>query len=129
MQKSQIGGILSIISGVLAVLGALALFAFILFFGLLMRSLPDSNGAQEAQAALAVIGIIYGLGGFFLLALGALAIIGGVFALRQRNWGLALAGAIAATITFFPCGVAATILIAMAQPEFGAPKPATPPVQ
>ena len=59
--------------------------------------------------------------GWIASALGAvLGIIGGVYALQRKYWGLALAGAIAGSISFFPCGIVAIIFTAMAKPEFDA---------
>jgi len=64
------------------------------------------------------------LGGFGLLGmiLGAVAIVGGIFALRRRHWGLSLAGAICATLmpVSFLLGVAAIVFIAMSHEEFEA---------
>jgi hypothetical protein len=47
-----------------------------------------------------------------------LAIVGGAFALKKRHWPLALAGAIAGTITFFPCGIPAIIFVSLGKEEF-----------
>jgi hypothetical protein len=44
--------------------------------------------------------------------------VGGVSALRRRNWGLALAGSILAVPGIPPAGVFALILIAMSRKEF-----------
>ena len=52
--------------------------------------------------------------------LGITAIVGGIFAIRRRIWGLALAGSICATLSLFTwyLGVAATVLMFLAQKEF-----------
>ncbi len=66
-------------------------------------------------------------------ALGLVAILGGVFAVRRRKWGLALAGAICAAMIpppFF-LGALAVILVAVGRDEFEKPEepaPAAPPV-
>jgi hypothetical protein len=65
-----------------------------------------------------VMYIIYGVMGIGLALLGVLAIIGGVFALKRKHWGWALAGAIASTITFFPCGIAAIIFVTKGHLDF-----------
>jgi hypothetical protein len=54
----------------------------------------------------------------YFALLSALGIAGGIFALKRRKWGIALAGAIAGVLTFMPCGIAAIILISQAQGEF-----------
>jgi hypothetical protein len=45
------------------------------------------------------------------------AIIGGIFALRRRLWGLVLAGAIC-SLTVFPLGIPALILAVLSRREF-----------
>ena len=54
------------------------------------------------------------------LVVGIIAIVGGIFALRRRIWGLALAGAICATLSLFTfyLGILAIIFTAMARKEF-----------
>jgi len=62
-------------------------------------------------------------------ALGLVAILGGVFALRRRKWGLALAGAVCAAMIpppFF-LGALAVILVAIARDEFEKPSESVPP--
>ena len=62
-------------------------------------------------------------------ALGLVAILGGVFALRRQKWGLALAGAICAAMIpppFF-LGALAVILVAVGRDEFEKPAESAPP--
>ena len=56
----------------------------------------------------------------FGIALGLVAILGGVYALRRRRWGLALAGAICAAMIPPPLflGVLAIVFIAVGRDEF-----------
>jgi len=63
---------------------------------------------------------ILGLIGFPMIALGIVAIVGGVYALRRRVWGLALAGAICAFLVPppFVLGILAIIFVAMGKGEF-----------
>jgi len=58
------------------------------------------------------------LGGCFL-ALGIVAIVGGVSALRGRRFGLSIAGAICALPSVF-LGIAAVVLVALGKREFSA---------
>jgi hypothetical protein len=62
---------------------------------------------------------------FFSAVLGALAIAGGVFALKKKYWAVAIAGAAAGTILFYPCGIAATILVSLGRPEFASSRSAS----
>jgi hypothetical protein len=53
-----------------------------------------------------------------LLAVTALAVIGGIFALLRKRWGWALAGSIVCILPFSLLGIAATILVALSRDEF-----------
>lgn len=66
---------------------------------------------------------IYGIGviiGAPLIAVGVVAIIGGIYAIKRKMWGLALAGAICslflAHVGFL--GIAAIIFVALSKKEF-----------
>jgi hypothetical protein len=83
------------------------------------------NG-NTPEGFFAVMAAIYILIGIFYALVGALAIVGGVFALRKKHWAWALAGAIGATIVFLPCGIPAIIFVAMGRPEFQKAAPAAP---
>ena len=54
----------------------------------------------------------------FMSAAGILAIIGGVYALRRKKWGLALAGSIGALFSQLALGVVAIIFTVMGKNEF-----------
>jgi hypothetical protein len=53
-----------------------------------------------------------------LIILVALAILGGVYAIRRKRFGLALTGAIAALLPFSLLGLASIILLAISKEEF-----------
>jgi hypothetical protein len=73
-----------------------------------------------------VLGVILSvftfIGGFFAIpmeAAGVLALIGGIFAIQRRYFGMALTGAIVALLPpFTVLGVLAIIFVAIAKPEF-----------
>jgi len=121
--KSPAAGILSIISGAWSAF--YILWAFLWFYmAKFMTSGSDTYGAiPPPDEFLLFMTIIPSVVGLFFALTGVLAIIGGIFAIKKKRWGLALAGAIAGTIVFFPCGIAAVILISMSQPEFSAAEP------
>ena len=130
--NAKVAGILTIISGAFGVLWLVwAVFAILMFR--FMFSTPFTPFRSPVPSGfLTLITIFYAVFGLFFVLVGVLGIVGGVFALNKKNWGLALAGAIAGTVTFFPCGIPAIIYITMAKPEFSAPKlpaPAEPPGQ
>lgn len=56
--------------------------------------------------------------GIALIVISLLAIVGGVFALRIRTWGMALAGSIAAVISGRLLGVIALIFTVLGKKEF-----------
>jgi uncharacterized membrane protein HdeD (DUF308 family) len=102
--KPMVAGILAIIAGVaLVVIGPeiLALPGRILAFPFI-RSL--------ASTAFAV--------GAVFVILGIIAIVGGIYALKRRSWGLALAGSICALPAGFLLGILAIIFVIMGRDEF-----------
>ncbi|MEJ2739017.1 MAG: hypothetical protein P8105_04185 [Dehalococcoidia bacterium] len=129
---AKTGGILTIISGIFC-------FFFIMmaiFYALIPRwimniiidSQPLAPGQDMFPMGISLFFTIFGvITSIFFAALGALAIIGGIFALKKKNWAVAIAGAIAGTVLMFPCGIAATILISLGRSEFTAGAEATSP--
>jgi hypothetical protein len=124
--KARIAGILSIISGAFGVLGLGWAFLGLFLFGAVFRQgFMPSPPPREFFVIMTVFYLVIGL---CSLLIGVLAIIGGIFAIKKKRWGLALAGAIAGTVTFFPCGIPAIVLISMAKKEeFSLPQPPSPP--
>ena len=60
----------------------------------------------------------FGLFGVPSIVLGIIAIIGGIFALQRRIWGLALAGSICALLSGWGLGILAIIFLAISKGEF-----------
>ena len=81
----------------LAIFGALAI-------------VPQSMGVNAS--------IIFYLVMIPLAAIAVLALVGGIYALQRKKWGIALTGAIAAFLPFSLLGIAAVILIALSKDEF-----------
>jgi hypothetical protein len=113
--ESKIGGIFSIISGAFGVLGLLMIVMVLVLFNYVSHNVRYSDLPPQFMD---IMYITYGVMGIFLAALGVLAIVGGVFAVKRERWGWALAGAIASIFTFTPCGIVAVVLIAKSQAEF-----------
>ena len=61
--------------------------------------------------------IMAGIGGG-IIAIGVIALISGIFTLRRKSWGFALAGAILALFPIIPLGVLAIIFVALGKKEF-----------
>ena len=102
MQKTQkpvIGGILSIVGGSLGVLSAIGILIAVVF-------VPGNIGVLLLSIA----------AWFFIF--GILSIIGGVFAVQRKLWGLAITGSIAAIFSLIPLGIASIVLTSMSKDEF-----------
>jgi hypothetical protein len=98
-------GILDIISGV----GML----FVCFWLVLAGGITTVVGNVPAW----VPNLLFGLAVPFAL-LAILAVIGGIFAVQRKSWGLALAGSIAAFFCCFIFGIVSIILISLSHNEF-----------
>lgn len=113
--KPTTAGILNLVAGVAHLIGGIFFMAMGSWFGPMMSMYPidprDITGA----------GVIFAVVGAGILVLGIVSILGGVFALQRRVWGLALAGAICAL--FIPpfgtiLGILAIIFVSMGKKEF-----------
>lgn len=91
--------VLDIISGILCFPSA-----FITLMGLM-------DPSPVAQYTFLSISILLNIAGI-------LAIAGGIYALRRKKWGLALAGSIAALSPMLLPGIAAIVLTARSKKEF-----------
>ena len=112
--KPTTAGILSIIAGALNVIAGI----FVSALRGMMFSNPMNFGMDWTEVIEAAPFV--GAAGAVLIILGIVSIVGGVFALRRRLWGLALAGDICA---LFPpwviiLGILAIIFVAMGKREF-----------
>jgi MFS family permease len=119
VQKSTVGGILSIVAGALGLLGGLTFLLVTAFASSIFNgSFGFNDLASSEEQFLTVMVVMYAAMGIIGLILGALGIVGGVVSIQRKRWGWALAGAIASSLSFLPLGVAAIVLVAMARTEF-----------
>ena len=119
--KPAVAGILNIISGALNVLGAIGLIIVITsseIWTFLLRVIPPEDLPFIVPLLNAILIILLVLSVIQTIC----PVIGGVFAIQRRRWGLALAGSIIAIFGALPLGVASTIFVAMAKDEFDQPK-------
>lgn len=112
------GGILSIIVGICqAVAGALLILMTTAIMDLRQLHIPnfpplvDMLPLETAATTLLIVGII-------VVALGILAIIGGISALKRSSFGMALTGAICAFVTVNLPGLLALIFVSLGAGEF-----------
>jgi hypothetical protein len=109
------GGILSIISGAMGLIGIVFLITFGAFSAETARDVLTSLGFLQTVIPLQVIGFI----SIPLFIMSMVAIIGGIYALQRKVWGLALAGAICAIVLPVQLlGILSVIFIAMSKKEF-----------
>jgi hypothetical protein len=128
--NAKIGGILSIVSGAFGVFYLLGILFIVLALSVsTIESDYFYNDYQSPDGVITAIMVFYIVVCVGMTLLGALGVVGGVYALRRRNWGLALAGAIGGTITFFPVGIPAIVFVALGKGEFETESKPAPPVQ
>lgn len=110
-------GIINIVIGVLNVFGMFILMVVLVAIGGGVMAL--SRIAELMPLWLS--GIIQGfmvIAALLMAIFSALPLIGGINALQRKNWGLALAGSIAAILSTTLPGIAATVLVALSRKEF-----------
>ena len=113
--KPIAAGILNIITGVLGIVGAIGMFIGFSFItniwkisGVEFRFIPFPQFIENVILGLAIPSLIIAI----------LALVGGIFAVQRKQWGLSLAGSIAAILTLFPLGIASTVLTSISKDEF-----------
>jgi len=112
------GGILSIVAGALEIIGGLIMVAMRIGIMMLLREVlfPDHPG-RGLEGIIPRLPVWLGIVGVPLIALGIVAILGGISALRRRSFGLSLAGAICALPSHI-LGVLAIIFVSLSKKEF-----------
>lgn len=110
--KPVVAGVFSIVSGVLSLGG------FVVF---LIAGIAVSANFISIHIGVSAVGIATGtliVFALLSLAIGILAIVGGVYSLQRSKWGLAFAGSICALVPSFVLGLVAIILVATSRDEF-----------
>ena len=110
MEKRQtviptIAGILMIVSAGLKLLAFLAVLAASFFY-----AMPGLRPNISLIAGLLLL--------LPLIAIIAFSVVGGIFSLQRKRWGLSLTGAIVSILPFSLLGIAATVLVAISKDEF-----------
>ena len=110
--KPVVAGVFGIISGVLSLGG----FLTFLVAGIVVSVNVVSIYIGDSTVGIAwVVLIVFAV---MSLAIGIIAIVGGIYALQRNKWGLALAGSICALVPSFVLGLVAIILVATSRDEF-----------
>jgi hypothetical protein len=105
--KPVVAGALSIVAGVLSLLCVLGLL-----IAIVAVNFPGSEDLPINLSAILWIITIP------LAIIGLLAIVGGIFNIQRKYWGLALVGSIVSLIPAFWLGVASIVLTSISKSEF-----------
>lgn len=125
--KSITAGILAIVSGAFGLIRIAGLIGLRTLHTMPFRfNMPNRlPGGTSPWPNYGMPGRLPFLNGYIGLAiaiilaiLAVLAVVGGVYILRRKVWGLALASSIAATFLSWPMGIAAIILTILSKKEF-----------
>jgi len=118
--KPTTAGILCIVSGALNLIFAPLYLLYGNIFGSLFNGSSPYNPwmTPDTGAFLDIMIFIMTVYGAVSIATGIVSIVGGIFALRRRSWGLALAGALCALFPGVVFGVLAIIFLALSRREF-----------
>ena len=101
-------GILGIIAGAF---GVLSIAGFYALATVLHFMAPSKEAPQWVLIIILALLIIR-------LLIDILAIVGGVFCIRKKAWGLSLAGSIAAALSSWVLGIPALIFVIMGKNQF-----------
>ncbi|MFC2018548.1 hypothetical protein ACFLU4_01155 [Chloroflexota bacterium] len=121
MEKSSkplIAGVLNIVAGAFTLLGGIvmvilttvastAMFHYIMFSA-------GAAGPVTPGTILSIITIV----AVCLIVSGIVSIVGGIYAIKRRLWGLALAASIFSILHNSALGIAAIVLVALGKNEF-----------
>ncbi|MFC1995523.1 hypothetical protein ACFLVM_01415 [Chloroflexota bacterium] len=110
--KPMTAGVLDIISGVLSFLWAISLF---IGFAITSEAWTVSGGIGYIPNFVPGLILVWAIVSIIITAIN---LVGGIYAIKRKQWGWALAGSILAIIAFLPLGIASTILVAQAKDEF-----------
>jgi len=111
----KVAGILDIVAGSF---GVFLTCMMALWFAFFSYFIVRSDGAEFNHFPASFMTVFMIPWAIFMLAASILAIVGGIYALRKRKWGLALAGSIGALFGSSPLGVAAIIFTILGKNEF-----------
>ena len=115
--KPVAAGILDITLGILNLFGMFILIGLLVAFGgsilaiVRIVELVPLWMSGMAQGMLIILAIL-------LAVSSSLPLLGGIYAIQRKAWGLALAGSIFAILPVVPLGILSTVLVALSKDEF-----------
>jgi uncharacterized membrane protein YozB (DUF420 family) len=103
---------MTLTSGILDIISGIGMM-FVCFWLVVAGSITGivQNVPQWLPGVLFTLAII-------LIIVAIVSVIGGVFAIKRKVWGMALAGSIAAFFCFFIFGIISIVLITLGHNEF-----------
>ena len=107
-KKPIIGGILTIVSGLLGLLGTAS-------YSIGLGNVGSGFGKGDMPPF--VPSIIFGMP-IPAVVIALLAIVGGILAILRKRWRWSLTGSIAAVLSLIILGIPAVVLIALSKDEF-----------
>ncbi len=114
--KPIVAGVLNIIVGSLRLMVVLGIIIAII----VINNTPFWNQIDDEVYPLTigfVVGILVVIAVFFAI-MGILSLLGGIFGIQRKMWGLALAGSIASVFGPFILGIPALVFIIISKEEF-----------
>ncbi len=112
--KPMAAGILNLTVGTFDLLGTMSLIIAVFAVGTADLFLEQDIYPMTMSFIDAILIVMT----IYLAVVGILAIIGGIYALQRRKWGLALTGSIAATLSCGVLGIASVVFMAISKDEF-----------
>ena len=113
-----VAGILEIVAGTFSILAFIGVMIAFFFIPASMTVSPGPAEEFGLWSFSILSGVVLALGAVFALIFSVLPILGGIYAIQRKKWGLAIAGAIVVTISNLLLGIPALILTALAHEEF-----------
>ena len=113
----MVAGILNITLGTLNLFGMFVIIGLLVTFGGGILTVVRITEFIPLWMSGMVQGMLIILA-LLLAVSSSLPLIGGIYAIQRKAWGLALAGSIVATLTAAPLGIISTILVALSKDEF-----------
>ena len=112
--KPTVIGVLNIAAGASGLIGGFVLLLLALVGAGVLGTVLDGE-----EQAIALIPLAFFLPmALMCLTAGIVAVWGGLAALNRTRWTLVILAGVAATVCFFPLGIAALVLTIMAENEF-----------
>ena len=115
--KPVVAGILNIVLGIFILFGMFIITGLMVAFGGGIMSIVRIAEFMPLWLSGMVQGVLIILA-ISLAVSSSLPLIGGIYAIQRKSWGLALAGSIVAILLAAPLGIISTVLVALSKNEF-----------